>query len=425
MSPGLFRDRRPPYILVDCCNYFGDNDNLGDRAVYQVIARRLTELWPGAQISWITLDPKITRDTCRSARPFVLTERHHWQLFDPLGTGDRLSMPPEIHWAFPRLLAARLRKKVPRRLLRAPPDVPFFLEAFRRAALVLAVGGGAFSDAFAEHSCGLLDTLEGGIAFGKPTALMSCGFEPVTNQRLLAKARSVLPRLSLVACRERRAGPRLLEAFGVDPGRFMVTGDEGVELGYEMRSDRLGGGIGISLRCSDYSGLETRHVEAIAAGVRSAVGEHGAPLIPLPISRYGPSDMDVIREVLNACDQGGQEGLPADNPQSLITRVSACRVVVAGSYHAAVFALSQGVPVVGLAGSLHYRVKLGGLSEQFGAGCRVLEADAADLSAALPRAIHEMWSSAEFLRPSLLEEARRQVDASRDAYRRLRACVAA
>ncbi len=76
------------WILVDCSNYFMDNDNNGDKAIYQVLAKRLINLWPKARISWITLEPDLIRRTCPGVQPFVLQTRHHWQLFNP---PDKLS----------------------------------------------------------------------------------------------------------------------------------------------------------------------------------------------------------------------------------------------------------------------------------------------------------------------------------------------
>ena len=44
----------------------------------------------------------------------------------------------------------------------------------------------------------------------------------------------------------------------------------------------------------------------------------------------------------------------ASTIDDVLTAIADCRVVVTGSYHAAVFALSMGVPAVGLAASRYY-----------------------------------------------------------------------
>ena len=51
----------------------------------------------------------------------------------------------------------------------------------------------------------------------------------------------------------------------------------------------------------------------------------------------------------------------------LIEQISRCRLVIVGSYHAAVFALAQGVSAIGLAGNAYYLQKFEGLAaNQFG-----------------------------------------------------------
>jgi colanic acid/amylovoran biosynthesis protein len=92
-------------------------------------------------------------------------------------------------------------------------------------------------------------------------------------------------------------------------------------------------------------------------------------------------------------------------------------VVVAGSYHAGVFALAGGVPVVGLARSAYYVDKFRGLADQFGHGCEVvLLKDEED--GAIETAIEYLWQAAEDLRPHLLAAAADQIAAGHRAYRK-------
>jgi polysaccharide pyruvyl transferase WcaK-like protein len=91
--------------------------------------------------------------------------------------------------------------------------------------------------------------------------------------------------------------------------------------------------------------------------------------------------------------------------------------VVTGAYHAAVFALSQGIPVVGLGRSDYCMNKFEGLRDLFGAGCDIVHLDGNNLSERLTAAIDRAWNSAEAVRPALLESSRRQIAAGREAYR--------
>ena len=97
-----------------------------------------------------------------------------------------------------------------------------------------------------------------------------------------------------------------------------------------------------------------------------------------------------------------------------------CRVVVTGSYHPAVFALSQGIPVVCLVKSDYYACKFLGLKDQFGAGCEILSLlENEQLQDRLTAVMTIAWRSADDVTPSLLDAARRQVGLGHEYYRRV------
>jgi polysaccharide pyruvyl transferase WcaK-like protein len=63
--------------------------------------------------------------------------------------------------------------------------------------------------------------------------------------------------------------------------------------------------------------------------------------------------------------------------------VSRCRVVVTGSYHAGVFALAQGIPVVATAASRYYHDKFSGLADLFGGGGDIVDVGSPNARAAI------------------------------------------
>ena len=91
-------------------------------------------------------------------------------------------------------------------------------------------------------------------------------------------------------------------------------------------------------------------------------------------------------------------------------------MVVTGSYHGGVFALSQGIPVVALSRSDYYDAKFHGLADMFGTGCSVLRTDDPCFESALEDALNESWAQAPALRPILLKSAGAQKRSSREAY---------
>lgn len=102
----------------------------------------------------------------------------------------------------------------------------------------------------------------------------------------------------------------------------------------------------------------------------------------------------------------------------MIQQIGQCRIVVTGAYHAAVFALAQGIPVVGLSASDDYSAKFLGLADQFGLGCETVDLGSPDRSERLAIALETAWLSAERVRLPLLEGARRQIALSHRAYER-------
>jgi colanic acid/amylovoran biosynthesis protein len=107
----------------------------------------------------------------------------------------------------------------------------------------------------------------------------------------------------------------------------------------------------------------------------------------------------------------------------VIKQAALCRVVVTGAYHAAVFALAQGVPVVGLAKSAYFSSKFLGLEDQFGEGCQTILLDEQALPQRLHIALERAWQNADKLRDPLQAAALRQIELSRRSYERLKGLV--
>ncbi len=408
-------------ILIDCGNYFVDNNNNGDKAIYQVMINRLTGLWPDATLKFITLDPDLIKKECPGAKPFVLSKRHHWQFFPPRKKpGLSADFTRSMMQSFcPKTARLRTIKRMRRNAITTADSEPLIRE-LENSDLVLGSGGGWFSDSFARHAMGILDTLEAAIELGKPAAIMSCGFEQIENPSLNRKAHSVLPRLNLIACREKAASPEILRGFGVSPEKIMVSGDDAVDIAYEMHTEKPGEGIGINLRVADYSEIGEKQLVTLRHVLQEIALKYKAPLLPVPISLFGPSDPDAIKALLPDHPEPLDGGANLDTPEKTIQQLSKCRILVSGSYHAAVFALSKGIPVVLLAGSQHYKMKLNGLANMFeGNGCEILATDEPALHERLSTAIDRAWNCPEFESKNLLVAAKRQVESGQQAYKKL------
>lgn len=355
-------------VFLDCGNYFGDNTNLGDEAVLRGIAEGFDQHLPHAEIKIATFAGDVIQRACPRFTPEVLTHRD-----------DRYS------------------------------DV--FKDLVAEADIVGVVFAGAFSDFFAEHALGLLYTLELAIALDKPAIVLSAGFERVTDPRLVAWAKEVFPKVTWIGCREGAEGPSLLREWGVPESRILVMGDAALPEAYRNFRPQLGNNIGLSLRLSPYSGLDEDFLPQLEQPLLRLTESYGAKLVPIPISLEGPSD-------LRALERFCGPSFDSFDPTSLAAAISSCRVVVTGTYHAAVFALGQGIPVVTLAGSLHYRTKMGGLLAMFPEGCRMLE-PGDQMGALLMRVVGHLWIDAPTIRHQTLNRVREQIDSQELSWIRI------
>lgn len=421
-------------VLIDPGSY--DCLNFGDFAMLQVALSRWKALWPSASIAVLTEAPEALRAVSDRVVPIDIRGRSRWLNAHLFG---------RLHGRLPAPAAATL-ERVERglRLNAARPleaalavrhadglsDTAAFLRWMRRADVVALTGGGALTDAFAQKAAVILDTLQ--IAArrrrrdGRPvTAIFGQGFGPLDTAALRARAAAVLPSIDFIALRESRVSAGLLREFGVSTDRMCLTGDDAIELAYGERKPQLGGALGVNVRLAYYAQTSAATLQVVKDAIREATRRWNAPLVAVPISRQPGgtqphnaerSDAAAIREVFT--DPTSQSSaVEPRSPVDVIRAVGRCRVVVTGSYHGAVFALSQGIPAVALVGSEYYRAKFLGLADQFGGGVEAVEMAESGWGARLEAAIVRAWESAEAVRPALLEAAVRQIELSRRAYR--------
>jgi colanic acid/amylovoran biosynthesis protein len=404
---------------------------MGDVAMLQVAVSRIGSALPGTTIYTLTDDSAELARQCPATRPLSNWARQAWvddrQLWGglrrvlrgplwPLATGAQRLV--RRHWPAGYRRALDLRS---RRGAGAGAELSAFTELLTSAAAFVVAGQGTLADAAGDHARSVLATADLALAAGVPVFLFGQGIGPLTEAALRREAGAVLPRARLVALRAEGKGAPLARELGVPPERLVMTGDDAVELAYTRRQDRGGDGVGIHLRIAPQAVRDTAVLERVRPVLHAFARDRGAPLVPLPIShhRVGANDPGTIRQLLAGYDDASDGGAGMDTPEAVIRAAGRCRVVVTGAYHAAVFALSQGVPAICLGRSAYYLDKFRGLQDQFGAGCRILELDDPGLGQALCVALVSAWESADAVRGSLLQVAERQVAVGRRTYARL------
>jgi len=403
--------------------------NMGDVAMLQVTVERLHELWPAAAIQVLTDVPECLLVYCPRVEPLDALGRHIWfqngcvvspfhRLLPEAFTLPLLDIEREARRRYRYQVETMLRLK--KRLLRQDCTcLRPFLRAVSGADLIVVSGQGSINDIFHAHALNILEVLEMAIRRGAFTALLGQGIGPLRNSRLRARVKEILPAVNVLTLREGRASVPLLDSLDIDRSTVEVTGDDAIELAYKERRNELGNAIGVNLRVSSYSSMDDEWVEKVGSVLRRVAKKRGVQMVSVPIAIGDEiSDSKAVRPLLDGYEQSDEGETSRYTPLQIINRIGECRIVVAGSYHAAVFAMAQGIPTVCLANSDYYINKFLGLAEQFGTGCKVIMDDRL-LSDTLEYALDDAWELAEDTRSSLLEAAVRQIEASRAAYYKL------
>jgi colanic acid/amylovoran biosynthesis protein len=241
---------------------------------------------------------------------------------------------------------------------------------------------------------------------------------------LRVQARAALPRVAVLGLREDRMSRGLALSLGAPPGAVTVTGDDALEL-VAGTSAPDGGALGVNMRVCDYAGVDPSAAAGIGHLLLASATALQAPIVALPVSRGAAgTDLRAIRALLRP-GHGRAEIELADlmTPEALIAAAGRCRAVVTGSYHAAVFAVAQGVPAVCLTRSSYYDAKFCGLRALFPSACFVVPIGQRDAAGRLRTAISEAWHLPLRARAAARQAASRQCDAGRAAYAQFRAAV--
>jgi polysaccharide pyruvyl transferase WcaK-like protein len=411
-------------ILVDPGSF--DSRNWGDVAMLRTAILRLRDRWPHCRLQVLTSDAAALAAHSPEAEAVADAGRRAWfadrtllgRLHASLPSWSRRAVASVTRGlrrrspgAFEALLRRRLESEEARRSLGG------FLEALRGADLYVVAGQASINDLFPGHARALLDTLEEAQARGLATVLFSQGLGPLSDSHLRARARAILPGAVAIVLREARHGAALLEQLSVPRAVIAVSGDDAVEIAAARAGAAPGSDLGVNLRATPPAGLDAAALAPVGRGLADFARRRGAGLTGVPIAFHDDArDAEMTK---TAVGEARGDWSPAASLDDAIGRARRCRVVVTSAYHAAVFALSQGIPALGLGGSRFSRERFEGLAELFGEGCRYAEVGSMGDGGAGAAALEELWSRADELFGPLRAAAQSQVDAGRAAVARL------
>jgi polysaccharide pyruvyl transferase WcaK-like protein len=407
--------------------------NMGDLSMLQVAVDRLHRLFPDACIEVLTNSAENLTRFCPAAKPLDNAGRKLW-LANGVLLGKFSQITPRwfvdlLVWLktttrsrCPKLFRAMLIWRLKHASRSADVDaVRAFTEALWSADLLLVSGAGGFYDGCQTWNLDMLDLLEDAVQRSMPVVMLGQGFGPISDPLVLEQAARVLPQVNFITLRGNRGAHALLRSLSVAESKVQTTGDEAIELAYESRSEESGSALGVNLRFGGSASTDNNDIERIRPVLQDFARRHNISLIGLPIAMHAYSRDDLtIRELLAGFDEQSDGGSTLNTPLKVIRQAALCRVVVTGAYHAAVFALAQGIPVVGLAKSAYFSNKFLGLEDQFGEGCQTILLNEPDLPERLDRAIEKAWQNADELREPLQAAALRQIELSQQSYERLK-----
>jgi colanic acid/amylovoran biosynthesis protein len=426
-----------------------DHRNRGNNSLLEVTRDRFRKFWPDARFDVISDSPyfcKVYMEDVHPVDPLTFTEyrgRFDWiSKFVP-NTIWRLIF--ETRELLKQISGLRLTSKNARRIFRdshkggttqqpgsqISEDEPAQSEKriadlqakFSNYDLYVLTGGGYLCDSDKRFLFPLFDRLKAAQAQNVPTFMVGQGIGPLEDLELLQLAREVLPKLDCLLIREENLTRPLLTCLGVPSEKVLMTGDDAIEPAYLARKDQIGNGIGLSLRVAAYTNFNQSHIAAIRPTILTAARKYRAELISAPIDA-NDADKEYVSELMKGYSRTSSSWRNFESTSGIIKRIGRCRIMITGTFHGAVFAISQGIPVIGLANSTEYRNKLYGLAAEFGTdGCQIIMLQDENLEENLMKAIDFAWASAERLRFQLLKNAKRQIDLSHAAYQRIYSLV--
>jgi len=410
-------------LLIDSGDY--TFYNLGDAAMFQISMERLFQVFSGSTFHVFTQAPDKLKRMYPTAVPLDCAGRAAWSN-DDVFLGKFARKLPQLIAGRARLALRLQRRLTPGvfqrvldlRLFReaaARRNVREYISAVRNCDAYVVTGAGGMTDHAQGWARWVLDTAELALHFSKPVIMLSQGIGPVETPILREQLARTVPRFRLVALREGRFGNEFLKELAVDRKKVMVTGDDAIELASRQEATLNANGIGLSLRCSRSSRIQEQTAVRVAARVVKFIRGTDLELVGLPVEPA--SDGPLLARTVGSAGATCRLS-PVSSPAELIAQVSGCRVVITAAYHAAVFALSQGLPVICLEQSPYFRQKFEGLLHEFGAGS-IISLESSDWEERLGVELASALSTGGQVRDRLRQAASRQIQAGRSMYSKL------
>lgn len=398
--------------------------NAGDSAMMVESLRRLSIVLPDVQLHVATEKPSRLAALCAHAEPVCETLALRNAICDLPRSAPSSRLQRRIERARGEL-SLRLDDFRPqrtwekfRRRISSATGWREWCDFIGRFHAVVVTGGGFITDSHWPHARRVFCTAEAAYATERPVVFFGQGVGPLQRRSRFLTAKQILCRAEFVGLREPKEGPQLLQHMELNRSRFAVTGDDALSLAHRSTPSLFGERLGFNIRKSGYSAIDDQVAARCFAALEKLQSELRVEVQPIAITANpGESDVKTLEQMPTSI--GRLSVNDCLSPDNTVHRIGTCRVVITGSYHAAVFALGQGVSVVGLAANRYYQSKFEGLRKLFGEACSIVALDATDFEARIQKHVHERWRAAPDCRQMLRRATTEQVAACNEAYAKL------
>jgi len=353
----------------------GGWENIGDQAMFANAIRNLRAKFPNAEITVLT-DKKDNTYNCQK----VQYESFLYDYLQPkskilkgmiyflrLRKVEELSYVLKTIWI---IINARLRKHI---FLNGKGRN--IIELLKSSDFIYLGGGGYLNDLWPHMLYQVVTLSYFGRLFRKPIIMSGQGIGPVRNKWHRWLIRKALNKVHILTFREENSQKYAL-SLGIEKPLMETVGDDALTLPSEPNEkikyliEKTSRPIlGVQFRNSNYiRRLENEKFKNLASLLDSLIRDFDLQVLFIPMSySKNADDANSALKIHSYMINKDRSTLLSDNsgPMEIKYAISRVDYFLGTSYHALLFALSQGVPALGLYSGEYYSLKIKGLFDFF------------------------------------------------------------
>lgn len=347
----------------------GVGKNLGDRAMLLNIVRQVRARKPSYRLLVAAGTPDAMLAEFNLERSaFLIDCWGRWQKIRSTGLVPGWAVRPArtaFEWLDSAILALLVvfSALTGWRPLRGSTEGEFIASIVDADAVWLS-GGGYLTDQGMFECRALLLTALLASLLGKPVVMSGQGLGPFKTRMTRTLFRWLARRAEFIGLRDSGRGAELLAELGVATDRFRTVCDDALTLPPSSARAQEAQTIGVHWRVSPHQ-AETDRVQGVLEATLDELAAEGWAIRLFVMHRIANYETAIYEEWIRARGWANVTIIRSEDPRELRAEIAACSVGIGMAYHFSVFALSAGVPVIGLWHNHYYKDKLEGLFSAF------------------------------------------------------------